>query len=408
MFLLVLALLACTGAPGDIDSGPTASDCVPTEERCNGADDDCDGAIDELFDLDADGFLADEAACRALGNPVDCDDQDATVNPLAAELCGDAVDNDCSGAADDGADADGDGAHACDDCDDADGFAFPGAAEACNGLDDNCDGAVDEAWDRDGDGAALCPDAEPGEGDCDDDDATRAPTLPELCNDLDDNCDGVVDEGFDADADGWRSCRGDCDDADARVYPTAEEVCDGVDNDCDATTADAEDLDLDGLTLCDGDCDDTSAAALPGGTEVCDGLDNDCDGLVDPLPECWSCSDAGGGYYACTTATTWADAADACAGFGTHLAVVADGPDNAALAAIARDRIGSSAWIGLNDLTTEGTWLWEDGTAPAFTQWYSGEPNDSGGEDCAGTGFGDWGSWNDYSCTGTLPFICEL
>ncbi|MDP2309909.1 MAG: MopE-related protein [Pseudomonadota bacterium] len=406
MLALVLALLACTAAPPSGDSGDTG--CVPTEERCNGADDDCDGAIDELFDLDADGFLADEAACRALGAPVDCDDLDAAVNPAATERCGDGIDQDCSGAADDGPDADGDGAHACDDCDDADGFAFPGAAEACNGLDDDCDGAIDQAWDLDGDGSARCPDALPGEGDCDDTDPARAPTLPELCNNVDDNCDSVVDEGFDADGDGWRTCRGDCDDADASAYPTAEERCDGVDNDCDAATTEHLDLDLDGLTLCDGDCDDTSAVALPGGVEVCDGLDNDCDGRVDPLAECWSCVDAGGGYSACALSTTWSGASEACATFGAHLAVAADAADNAIIGGIARDVLGSSAWFGLTDLATEGVWAYEDGTVAPFTQWWSGEPNDSGGEDCAGTGFGDWGWWNDYGCSSSLPFICEL
>ncbi len=401
MVALVLAILAACSVE------PEVLGCVPTEERCNGGDDDCDGEVDELYDLDADGFFADEPGCRALGGPVDCDDLDATVNPGATDRCGDGLDQDCSGAADDGPDLDGDGADACVDCDDADGFAFPGAAEACNGLDDDCDGAIDEVWDRDGDGSAACDGAGIGEGDCDDDDPTRAPTLPELCNDLDDNCDGVVDEGFDLDGDGWRTCRGDCDDSDARMYPAAVELCDGVDTDCDATTAEDVDLDGDGLTLCGGDCDDTSAAALPGTSEVCDGVDNDCDGTVDALPECWACSDVGNGYRACATATTWPLAADACASFGDHLAVADDAADNGAIGQISRDWLGASAWIGLTDGETEGVWAWEDGTVATYTQWWSGEPNDSGGEDCAGTGFGDWGWWNDYDCYQLLAFVCE-
>ena len=86
MLALALSLLACTGAPVDTDTDTDTdverpvSDCTPTEERCNGVDDDCDSAVDELFDLDADGFLVDEAACRALGLPTDCDDDDAAIN----------------------------------------------------------------------------------------------------------------------------------------------------------------------------------------------------------------------------------------------------------------------------------------------------------------------------------------
>jgi hypothetical protein len=251
------------------------------------------------------------------------------------------------------------------------------------------------------DGAAACA------GDCDDADPARAPNLPEACNAIDDDCDGEVDEGFDADADGWRTCRGDCDDTDARVSPVALEVCDGVDNDCDAATPESEDLDGDGFTVCDGDCAESAATAFPGGVEVCDGLDNDCNGATDEIAACWGCTDVGGGYAACTTAVSWASAAGACASFGAHLAVTDDAADAAAVGAIGRDWLGSAAWIGLNDLESEGTWVWEDGTAPAYTQWWSGEPNDSGGEDCAGTGFGDWGWWNDYNCGSGLPFICE-
>ena len=67
----------------------------------------------------------------------------------------------------------------------------------------------------------------------------------------------------------------------------------------------------------------------------------------------------------------------------------------------------SALWLGYTDADSEGTWLWVDGTSAAFTNWYSGEPNDSGGEDCAATNFGAYGYWNDYPCTYSLPFVCE-
>lgn len=59
-------------------------------------------------------------------------------------------------------------------------------------------------------------------------------------------------------------------------------------------------------------------------------------------------------------------------------------------------------WIGFNDETTEGTFVWYDQAPITYTNWAPGEPNNSGGnEDCvqiypAGA---NPGTWNDLSCT---------
>jgi subtilisin family serine protease len=85
------------------------------EETCDGLDNDCDGGVDEeavdaiaaYDDADGDGYGAPstgEPACElpegAVTNDLDCDDDDAGVNPDAAERC-DGVDQDCDGAIDD-------------------------------------------------------------------------------------------------------------------------------------------------------------------------------------------------------------------------------------------------------------------------------------------------------------------
>jgi hypothetical protein len=78
-------------------------------ETCNGVDDDCDGSIDEgvgsstfYRDADSDGYgnpSSTTTACAApsgyVSDNTDCLDSDGTVNPGAAEVCGDGLDNDC-------------------------------------------------------------------------------------------------------------------------------------------------------------------------------------------------------------------------------------------------------------------------------------------------------------------------
>jgi len=84
-------------------------------ELCDGRDQDCDGEVDEdasdalVFfqdrDGDGDGFGAGDAlrACEQRSGTStqggDCDDDAWEVHPDAEEVCGDAVDNDCSGEA---------------------------------------------------------------------------------------------------------------------------------------------------------------------------------------------------------------------------------------------------------------------------------------------------------------------
>ncbi|MEY3212476.1 MAG: hypothetical protein RIT28_2957 [Pseudomonadota bacterium] len=254
-------------------------------------------------DADEDGFTAE----------VDCDDDDAAVNPDADELC-DEVDNNCDGLIDVGAidaqlfygDADEDGyagdavtVTACEapegfsdtitDCDDLNASAFPGGIEVCDGADNDCDGLLDSADDdvEEGSSATWLPD-EDGDGYGDD---AGTPV---------DSCDQP---------EGYAIVGGDCDTADAAISPGAEELCDGFDNNCDGLT-DGDDPDLsggvftwyedldsdgfgddatvtescaqpDGYVSVGGDCDVSDADVSPGATEACDGLDNDCDGLAD-------------------------------------------------------------------------------------------------------------------------------
>jgi len=298
------------------------------EEVCDGLDNDCDGVSDNQ-DADGDGYVND--ACfggddcddsDAAINPqtdadgdgfhacLDCDDDEAGVYPGNTEICGDGIDQSCTGA-DLEPDVDGDGHDndACggDDCDDSDAAVNPSATDICDGVDLNCDGTTTEV-DADGD---LYFDAACGGDDCDDELFSVNPGAPEACDGIDTNCDGALLDGGedDADEDGIAVCADDCDDNDPNLYPGADELCDGLDNDCDEDIDEGlvTDGDQDGFTrqACGGeDCDDQDANSYPGGDEDCsDGADNDCDGAVDAEDEddcdfstggCGSCSAAGG------------------------------------------------------------------------------------------------------------------
>jgi hypothetical protein len=304
-------------------------------ENCSdGIDNDCDQLVDaddpgaiacgpNCTDGDQDGFSLEGGEC----GPVDCNDDNAAVNPEAIESCGDGIDNNCdqlvdtddplaSGCGPNCTDGDQDGfsleGGECGsvDCNDGDAFINPAADEDCgDGIDNNCDRLVDtddplavgcepNCTDSDEDGFSL-EGGECGLIDCDDSDPLTSPGAPEICDGVDNDCNGQADEGFDADQDGVTTCEGDCDDGDAFVFPGASEDCgDGIDNDCDqlvdandpgavgcepnCTDSDQDSFSLEGGECGPADCNDGDSLINPGTVEDCtDGIDNNCNGLVD-------------------------------------------------------------------------------------------------------------------------------
>ncbi len=152
-------------------------------------------------DQDGDGFLACPFGPPSPPPPIyDCDDSEAAIHSGAAEICDNAVDEDCNGIADITGDADGDGHDTAvcggTDCDDSDAALFPGAPEVlCDGIDNDCDPATVGDLDDDGDGS-------PCNEDCNDDPAaggaSQAPGLTEVCDDgIDNDCDELIDSSDD-------------------------------------------------------------------------------------------------------------------------------------------------------------------------------------------------------------------
>jgi hypothetical protein len=168
-----------------------------------------------------------------------------------------------------------------------------------------------------------------------------------------------------------------------------------------------EDLDGDGVAAWE-DCDDGDASIYPfAGDTYGDGIDSDCDGL-----DCEAASD-GSTYFAwCPEQTTWSGARTICQSAGYD--------DLAILDSLSEDNFVSalrptpaSAWIGLSDSVSEGSWVWVNGNPANYTGWYSPQPDSfNGNEDCAllggsGAGWGDQVCSSDTTAAGTVGFVCE-
>ncbi|XP_068746586.1 uncharacterized protein [Montipora capricornis] len=110
-------------------------------------------------------------------------------------------------------------------------------------------------------------------------------------------------------------------------------------------------------------------------------------------------------YFTSEKCTTWANASIVCRSQYANLAEVKTQEENVY---IQRRHNGAKAWIGLNDIATEGLFTWVDGTPSTFTFWAQNQPNDFNGEDCVHTlGVNSGYKWNDVDCSSCHQYTCK-
>ncbi len=131
--MMLLSLLACLPSWPEYSGSPRDADTDAESDA--DADADADTDTDADGDTDTDTSSSDEDGDGYTVAEGDCDDGNAAINPLATDVVGDNVDQNCDGI--DGTDADGDG-YAADwsggeDCDDEDEATYPGEARSRGG-----------------------------------------------------------------------------------------------------------------------------------------------------------------------------------------------------------------------------------------------------------------------------------
>ena len=128
--------------------------------------------------------------------------------------------------------------------------------------------------------------------------------------------------------------------------------------------------------------------------------------LIVPTSGCDAISSGGTCYshFTSTAGIDWEDARLQCVSQGYDIATITSSEDNLLVYNIPTSVY---CWIGINDINTEGTYVWADGSSNSYRNWDANEPNNGGGgQDCGVM----WtqGYWDDDTCARQLGcYFCS-
>ena len=111
------------------------------------------------------------------------------------------------------------------------------------------------------------------------------------------------------------------------------------------------------------------------------------------LEDVWVIRPENGHAYKRIRCEDWEDAQTQAAAEGAYLVTINDEMEQKWLQAVFG---GQPSWIGLNDITEEGQWVWDNGEPLTYTNWALQEPNDTSIGDEDYVILGPSGKWQNF------------
>lgn len=109
-------------------------------------------------------------------------------------------------------------------------------------------------------------------------------------------------------------------------------------------------------------------------------------------------------YFKSMDVLTWKEAARFADSLGGNLVIINSAEENT----FVKNFLNTDSWIGLTDEATENTWLDVLGNALAYTNWSSGEPNNTGSNEHYAAMVKSTGLWNDDINSNVKAYVIEF